>query len=386
MVAVQIVKDPISTKGPSLSSQISLSGRYIILIPFNESVSLSKKIKGKQERDRLRKILSGLKEKNFGIIIRTNAEDASVADLEQDLKKLMADWDKLVQALVENKSKLYSELDRTASLLRDIVNSSFTRITVDNANLHKQVRGYLQAIAPGTEDIVKLHKGDKTLFEQFDVDKQIKSLFNKIVNLSGGAYLIIEHTEAMHVIDVNSGSKRGKDDNQEENAMRTNMEAAEEIVRQLRLRDMGGIVVIDFIDMRSMNNRKLLFDHMKELMSTDRAKHTILPISKFGLMQITRQRVRQELVHDTSEPCPVCNGTGEVSKGMLITEDIKRKIETALREPGKKSITLKVHPFVHAYFTQGLISERMRWFLKFGRWVNLQSVENYVLNQYEIEQ
>ncbi|MGZ5242847.1 MAG: Rne/Rng family ribonuclease [Bacteroidia bacterium] len=385
LVAVQIVKEPISTKGPRLSSQISLSGRYIILIPFNESVSLSKKIKGKPERERLRKILSGLKEKNFGIIIRTNAEDASVADLEQDLKKLMADWEKLVQALVENKIKLYSELDRTASLLRDIVNSSFSRITVDNPVLYKQVRGYLQAVAPGTEDIVKLHKSDKTLFEQFDVEKQIKSLFNKIVNLSGGAYLIIEHTEAMHVIDVNSGSKRGKDDNQEENALRTNTEAAEEIVRQLRLRDMGGIVVIDFIDMRSIGNRKKLFDNMKELMKTDRAKHTILPVSKFGLMQITRQRVRQEIVHDTSEPCPVCNGTGEISKGVLITEDIRRKIETALHAPGKKTITLKVHPFVHAYFTQGFISERMRWFLKFGKWVNLHAVENYVLNQYEIE-
>ncbi len=385
LVAVQIVKEPISTKGPRLSSQISLSGRYIILIPFNESVSLSKKIKGRQERERLRKILAGLKEKNFGIIIRTNAEGASVADLEQDLKKLMSDWDKLVQALVENKTKLYSELDRTASLLRDMVNSSFGRITIDNPNLFKQVKGYLQAVAPGTEDIVKLHKGDKTLFEQFDVEKQIKSLFNKIVNLSGGAYLIIEHTEAMHVIDVNSGSKRGKDDNQEENALRTNTEAAEEIVRQLRLRDMGGIVVIDFIDMRSIGNRKRLYENMKELMKTDRAKHTILPVSKFGLMQITRQRVRQELVHDSSEPCPVCNGTGEVSKGVLITEDIRRKIETALREPGKKAITLKVHPFVHAYFTQGFISERMRWFMRFGKWVNLQAIETYVLNQYEIE-
>ncbi|RYD77536.1 MAG: Rne/Rng family ribonuclease, partial [Sphingobacteriales bacterium] len=240
MVAVQIVKEPISTKGPRLSSQISLSGRYIILIPFNESVSLSKKIKGKPERERLRKILSGLKEKNFGIIIRTNAEGASVADLEQDLLKVMADWDKLVKALVENKPKLYSELDRTASFLRDIVNSSFVRITVDNQNLYKQVRGYLQAIKPGNEEIVKLFKGDKPLFEQFDIEKQIRSLFNKIVNLSGGAYLIIEHTEAMHVIDVNSGNRTASKENQEENALQVNKEAAKEIARQLRLRDMGG--------------------------------------------------------------------------------------------------------------------------------------------------
>lgn len=383
MIMVQIVKEPISTKGPRLTSQVSLSGRYVILIPFSDGLSISKKIRTRQERDRLRKTIGAMKQKNFGIIIRTNAEGATDEALAADLKKLQADWETLVKALVENKVKLYSELDRTTSMLRDMVNKSLSRITVDDAKLFKQIKGYMQSIGH-QGDLVRLYKGDRRLFEAADVEKQIKSLFNKIVNLSGGAYLIIEHTEAMHVIDVNSGSKRGKDDDQEENALRTNLEAAEEIARQLRLRDMGGIVVIDFIDMRKTANRKLLYDKFRDVMKEDRAKHTILPLSKFGLMQITRQRVRQEIVRDESEPCPMCGGTGEINKGAPITEEIIFKIETALRSNGAKGHTIKVHPLVHAYLTKGIFSQQLKWFLKYRRWVNLVGDEHFTLNQYEI--
>ena len=386
-VVVQIVKEPISTKGPRLSSQISISGRYLILIPFSDSISLSKKVKGKTERERLRKVITGLKPPNFGIIIRTNAENATVAELEQDIKKLLADWDTLVGELANNKVKLYSELDRTNSLLRDMVNNSFGRIVVDAPQLHKQIKGYLQTISSEQGDIVKLvntAKGDKSLFEQMDIERQIKSLFNKIVNLGGGAYLIIEHTEAMHVIDVNSGSKRSRDEDQEENALRTNLEAAGEIARQLRLRDMGGIVVIDFIDMRSTGNRKLLYEKFKEMMAEDRAKHTILPLTKFGIMQITRQRVRQELIKDNLEPCPVCNGTGKVNKGVLITEEIAHKIQTKF-EQGEKPSTLRAHPFVYAYLTRGLMSQRFKWFMKYRKWIAITPDEDYAINRYDLE-
>jgi ribonuclease G len=382
-VVVQIVKEPISTKGPRLSSQISLSGRYIILIPFNDGVSLSKKIRTKAERDRLRKVMTSLKPKNFGIIIRTNGEGASLEDLEADLNKLLSDWESMVKELAEGKVKLYSELDRTASLLRDLVNESFTRIYVDDQKVFRQIKGYLAGIS-GVEDIVKLYKGDKSIFEQFDVDRQIKSLFNKIVNLGGGAYLIIEHTEAMHVIDVNSGSKRNRDDDQEENAVRTNLEAGAEIARQLRLRDMGGIIVIDFIDMRKTSNRKLVYEKMKDIMKDDRAKNTVLPLTKFGLMQITRQRVRQEIIRDNLEPCPVCSGTGQIAKGVLITQDIIHSIERSLKEHAHKNLSIKVHPYVHAYLTNGFPSERMRWMLRYGKWVNIHPIESYALNQYEV--
>lgn len=384
-VAVQIVKEPISTKGPRLSSQLSLSGRYLILMPFSNAVSLSKKIKGKSERERLKKVISGLRPKNFGVIIRTNAENVSLQDLEADMSRLLADWDLFVQNVLDGKKKLYSEVNRTSSLLRDMVNNTFTRITVDNPNVFKQVKNYLSAVGPGMEDIAKMYKGDRSLFEQFEIDKQIRSLFNKIVNLGGGAYLIIEHTEAMHVIDVNSGSKRSREDDQEENALRTNIEAAGEIARQLRLRDMGGIVVVDFIDMRGSGNRKKVYDHMKDIMKDDRAKHTILPLTKFGLMQITRQRVRQEIVRDEMEICPVCNGTGEIAKGTLITEDIKRKIDETIQTQGKRSIKLIVHPFVHAYLTNGFPSPRVRWLMKHKIWVNVEPNDRFTLSQYEIE-
>jgi len=382
-VVVQIVKEPISTKGPRLSSQISLSGRFIILIPFNDGVSLSKKIRLKTERDRLKNIMTALKPKGFGIILRTNAEGATEQELEQDLSKLKTDWEGIVKELIAGNVKLYSEVDRTATLLRDLVNESFTKIFVDDPKVVKQIKGYMNSIS-GNDDIVKLYKGDKPIFEQFDVDRQIKSLFNKIVNLGAGAYLVIEHTEAMHVIDVNSGSKRSKDDDQEENAMRTNLEAAAEIARQLRLRDMGGIIIIDFIDMRKAANKKMIYDRMKDTMKDDRAKNTVLPLTKFGLMQITRQRVRPEIVMDNLEPCPVCNGTGQINKGVLITHDIIHAIESSLVDNTRTNIHIKVHPYVEAYLTKGFISERTRWMFRFRKFVHIESDENFALNKYEV--
>ena len=384
-VIVQIVKEPISTKGPRLTSQLSLPGRFLILIPFSDTLSLSKKIFNRSERDRLKKIIVGIKPKNYGVIVRTNAQEATQEELEQDLKKLMLDWDNLVKELMANKAKLYSEADKTVTILRDILNSSFSKITVDSQKLYKQIKKYLHEIAPEQEDIVKYQKSDESLFEYLEVDKQIKSLFNKIVNVGGGAYLVIEHTEAMHVIDVNSGSKRVRNELQEENALKTNMEAAAEIARQLRLRDMGGIVVVDFIDMRSALHRKQVFEKMRDIMVEDRAKHTILPLSKFGIMQITRQRVRPEINMETSEPCPVCFGTGVISRHITINEEIERKLEETLEKREKGPVTLCIHPFLAAYFTNGFPSARMRWYLKYRKWVKIEPMDGYLLNQFEIE-
>jgi len=385
-VIVQIVKEPISTKGPRLTSQLSLPGRFLILIPFSDTLSLSKKIFNRSERDRLKKIIASIKPKNYGLIVRTNAQEASLEELEQDLQKLLLDWEHLVKELAAGKTKLYSEADKTVTILRDILNSTFSRITVDSQKLFKQIKNYLHEIAPEQEDIVKFQKStDRPLFEYMELDKQIKSLFNKIVNVGGGAYLVIEHTEAMHVIDVNSGSKRVRNEIQEENALKTNLEAASEIARQLRLRDMGGIVVIDFIDMRSAQHRKLVYERMRDIMHEDRAKHTILPLSKFGIMQITRQRVRPELNMESSEPCPVCDGTGVVARHININEEIARKIEEILRTGKATSLKLIVHPFLAAYFTNGFISPRLRWFLKFRKWVKIIPKDGHLLNQFEID-
>jgi ribonuclease G len=314
LIPVQIAKEPISTKGPRLSSDLSIAGRYVVLVPFSEVISISKKIKSNTERNRLRKVVESIKPKHFGVIIRTVSEGKGVSELQKDLLDLISKWETFVTKLhgTEPSKKVLGEIGRTSTILRDILNPDFQHIYVNEQSMYEEVRSYIHEISPDLEGIVRLHKHKEPIFEHHGVDKQIKSTFGKTVNLAGGAYLVIEHTEALHVIDVNSGNRTANKENQEENAYQVNKEAAKEIARQLRLRDMGGIVVVDFIDMHKPTNRKELFDYLKAQMADDRAKHTILPPSKFGLIQITRQRVRPEMNIITSEVCPACNGTGTI--------------------------------------------------------------------------
>lgn len=384
IIAVQLVKEPISTKGPRLSSEITIAGRFLILIPFKESIAVSKRISNSKERERLKKIIAGIKPKNFGVIVRTLAEGKTVHTLEEDLSMLNKKWETFYFNLKYKKQKLLGEVDRASSILRDLLNDSFNKITVDNKRTFYQLKDYLHQIDPSKKGILKQIKTDKELFDKLDINRQIKSLFGKTVNIGGGAYLVIEHTEAMHVIDVNSGSKRIKGLSQEENALKTNLEATIEIARQLRLRDMGGIIVVDFIDMRMSSNRKLVNDKMRELMKEDRAKNTVLPISKFGLMQITRQRVRPEITISTSEVCPVCKGTGEVNPTILIIDEIENLIQYIKDELHENYIKLVVHPYIHAYLKQGLISLRLRWMFKYRMFIKVQQLESLYLTQYQV--
>jgi ribonuclease G len=325
-VLVQIAKEPISNKGPRITAELSLAGRYVVLVPFSDKVSMSQKIKDVQEKDRLRKIIQAIRPKNFGVIVRTVAENKGVEELESDLKDLIEKWNKMFEELkiAVPPKKVLGEMDRTSTMLRDLLNSSFNNIHVNDEKLFEEIKQYLTNISPENVNILKLYKNQEPIFDFYGVDRQIKASFGKTVNIKHGAYLIIEHTEAMHVIDVNSGHRQKSDSSQEVNALDVNMEAAIEVARQLRLRDMGGIIVIDFIDMHSADNRKLLFDKLKEEMKTDRAKHTILPPTKFGLVQITRQRVRPEMNVVTNEKCPTCNGTGEIMASVLIEDEIKQ--------------------------------------------------------------
>jgi ribonuclease G len=383
-IIVQIVKEPISTKGPRLSSQLSIAGRYIVLMPFSNSISISKKVSSKEERERLNKLMKSIKPANFGVILRTVAEGKSVADLDQDLRNLVAKWYTLVRNLKRQERRLLGEMDKSSSIVRDILNDSFTSIVVDDSHLHEQLRNYITKIAPDKTDIVKYQRNTKPLFQTHGIDRQIKGLFGKTVNLPSGAYLVIEHTEALHVIDVNSGSKRSKEQSQEENALRCNLDAAEEIARQLRLRDMGGIIVVDFIDLKQPANRRKLFDHIVQLMKSDRAKHTILPLSKFGLMQITRQRVKPEVNISTAEVCPVCKGTGEVTPMILVTDQIENAIQYHLEETGEFHVTVRLHPYVHAYLTKGLWSRLWQWRWKHRAWIKLEAVSSYQINQFTV--
>lgn len=385
-VLIQIAKEPISSKGPRISSEISFAGRYMVLLPFSDKISISQKIKSAEERKRLKRLITSIRPKNFGVIVRTMAEGRMVAELDADLRSLVKKWDN-VHKKINQKSKapikVVSELDRTSTILRDLLNESFNSIKVNDSAIAEEIKSYIEKIAPGKSGIVGHVKG-KSVFEQTGVEKQIKSSFGKIVTIKSGIYLIIEHTEAMHVIDVNSGHRVNKDKSQEENALQTNMEAAGEIARQLRLRDMGGIIVIDFIDMNQATNRRALYAHMKEEMSKDRAKHTILPPSKFGLVQITRQRVRPEMSIEIQEKCPVCSGSGEITPSVLLIDEIQNHLSYLINEQNEKKLSIIVHPYVYAFIRSKFRHIQRKWYKEFGKWIQVEEDSSYHLLEYHI--
>jgi ribonuclease G len=356
----------------------------VVLVPFSEAISISKKIKSNTERNRLRKVVESIKPKHFGVIIRTVSEGKGVEELQKDLLDLISKWELFITKLpsVEPSKKVLGEIGRTSTILRDILNPDFQHIYVNDNSMFEEIRSYIHEISPDMESIVRMHKHKEPIFEHFGIDKQIKGAFGKTVNLAGGAYLVIEHTEALHVIDVNSGNRTASKENQEENAYQVNKEAAKEIARQLRLRDMGGIVVIDFIDMHKPQNRKELFDYLRAEMLYDRAKHTILPPSKFGLVQITRQRVRPEMNIVTSEVCPTCNGTGTIRPTILLLDDIENNFNYILDEQNEKGITLVVHPYIEAYIKKGIYNRQMKWFVKYGQWIKVKSNPAYQITEF----
>ncbi len=383
-ILVQVVKEPISTKGPRLSCELSIAGRYLVLVPFSNVVSVSKKITDGNERKRLHRLVSSIKPDNFGVIIRTVASNKDVKELDKDLRNLVDIWDEGIKELKKAKprDKVIGEMNRASSILRDVLNESFDSIVVDDKTIHGEIRDYIQNIAPEKGKILKQHASRSKIFEHYGIEKQLKTLFGQSVSVSGGGYLIIEHTEALHVIDVNSGNKSNAEDNQEATALKVNLDAAREIARQLRLRDMGGIIVIDFIDMRRTENKRQLFDKMKDEMKDDRSKFTILPLSKFGLMQITRQRVRPELNIMTKEVCPSCNGTGKISASIQVADVIEEYVKHFFTKQNEKKLTVAVHPYLHSYFTKGVISKRTNWFFTYFKWVDIIEDSSLALTEF----
>lgn len=365
---VQIVKEPISTKGPRLTTEITFTGRYLVLIPFCDKISISQKIKSTEEKLRLRQLIGSIKPKNFGVIVRTSAEGKRVAELNHELKTLLKCWDDTIAKAqkLEAPALLFEEESRIVGVLRDIFSPTFENVYVNDADTFAQISKYVNLIAPERKDIVKLYDDEVPIFDHFNITKQIKSSFGKTVSFKSGAYIIIEHTEALHVIDVNSGNRTKAGTDQESNALDVNMRAADEIARQLRLRDMGGIIVIDFIDMNKAEHRQRLYEHMKEVMANDRARHNILQLSKFGLMQITRQRVRPAMDITTTESCPSCFGKGEVQPSLLFTDTLYEKIEYLIKDLKVKGFKMYVHPFIDAYLKKGTFSIYRRWRLKLG--------------------
>ncbi|HBX91017.1 Rne/Rng family ribonuclease [Alistipes sp.] len=383
-VMVQIAKEAISTKGPRLTADISLAGRNVVLVPFTSKVFLSQKIRSADEKKRLKRIAAAVLPKNFGVIIRTAAMEAKDEDIENDIQTQIDRWRKTMAAVRKHTApaQIMSEMSRANTIIRDTLSDSFSQIVVDDEAMYNEIRTYIKQIEPGREKIVKLYRGTVPIFDNFDISKQIKSLFAKYVSLRRGAYLIIERTEAMNVIDVNSGNRTKAEDNQEQTALDVNLAAAAEIARQLRLRDLGGIVIIDFIDLHKAQNKQALYDEMVRLMSTDKAKHTVLPLTKFGLMQITRQRVRPVAVESVSDVCPTCHGSGKIEPTVLLDKKIENQISLLTQDRGHKFIKLVVSPYVAAFLRRGFISLRRRWEWKYK--VRLQIAEDQSVGIIEV--
>lgn len=384
-VIVQITKEPISTKGPRLASEISIAGRNLVLMPYCDKVSVSSKIESSEEKSRLKSLVQSIKPRNYGVIVRTVAEGKKIAVLDAELKELVEKWESAFTSLKKDTKtpRLFiGEMNRTSTILRDMLNVTFNNIHINDNVLAEDIRAYIREIAPEKEKIVKVYKGTLPIFDYFGVNKQIKSLFGRTISFKHGAYLIIEHTEALHVIDVNSGNRSRSGNDQESNALEVNMEAATEIARQLRLRDMGGIIIVDFIDMQTGENKQQLFEKMKDVMSADRTKHNILPLTKFGIMQITRQRVRPEMNIITNEKCPVCNGTGETKPTILFTDDLERRLSFIVDKIKTKVIILNVHPYVASYLKKGLLPMSVRWGFKYRIILKVQAVTSYHMLEY----
>ncbi len=367
-VLVQIAKEPISSKGPRLSCEISLAGRNLVLMPFVSKTSVSQKIKSVEERNRLRNLIESITPDNYGVIIRTVAETKMVAELDKELNSLIEKWENVYRNLsnVKPPKLMIGEINRTTAILRDILNSSFNQIVVNDETTYNGVKDFIAEIAPEKIKIVKLYNSKEPIFDHFGIEKQIKTAFGKTVPMKNGAYLIIEHTEAAHVIDVNSGNRSNSEQDQEANATDVNLIAAEEIARQLKLRDMGGIIVVDFIDIHDDKNKKKIYDKMKGCMDGDRAKYHITHLSKFCLMEITRQRVRPEMEIKTAEKCPCCKGTGKIGASISLTDEIENTIKYIIKKHKTKNLVLKTHPFVHAYISKGFFkSVRKAWQKKY---------------------
>lgn len=386
LLMVQIVKEPISSKGPRLTTEITFTGRYMVLIPFGDKISVSQKIKTTGEKLRLRQLMESIKPKNFGVIIRTSAEGKRVAELNHELKTLLGYWEETVARAQKATAPamVFEEEGRIVSVLRDIFSPSFEAIRVNDPDIFAQIAKYVNLIAPERREIVSLYESPEPIFDKYNITRQIKASFGKTVSFKSGAYLIIESTEALHVIDVNSGNRSRAANDQETNALEVNMRAAEEIARQLRLRDMGGIIVVDFIDMAKPEHRQKLYDHMRELMATDRARHNILPLSKFGLMQITRQRVRPALDIVTAEDCPSCYGKGHVQPSLLFTDLLHERLEYAVNNLGLKNFILYVHPFVDAYIKKGLLSLSRKWRMELGGKFKILPDQSLAYLQYRV--
>ncbi|HSL90546.1 MAG TPA: Rne/Rng family ribonuclease [Ignavibacteriaceae bacterium] len=374
-IIIQITKEPVNNKGVRVTSSVSLPGRFCVLLPFDNKIGVSKKIYDYKERRRLRGIARGILPKNCGLIIRTVAKDQTEEALKDDLNNLIRSWQKIETAVKTEKppALIHQDLSTTASVIRDLLTPDISKVFIDSKKLYKQIKSYVQLVQPEYLDKIEPYKSQSPIFDSFKIEEQIKTLMGRKVPMPSGGYLIIEHTEAMVVIDVNSG-RYAKSKEQEQNSLKTDLEAAREIARQLKLRDIGGIIVVDFIDLEEEKNRKKIYDELKKEFRKDRSKVSVLPMSEFGLIQITRQRVRQNIMQAMKDVCPVCMGSGFLTKESHLTYDIESWLKKFRRNSREFGLIIKCHPFLAEKLKAGKLGSLLKFQLKY--FVRLQIEED----------
>lgn len=353
-ILVQVSKEPISTKGPRVTAQISLAGRFLVYMPHATRVGVSRKIGERSERQRLRDLVTQVKGNTpGGVIVRTVGEDVTAETFRRELQALTKQWNKIKRKtrFVRAPALVHRETSLTRGIIRDLFTTKVDTLTVDSKQIYNEITEYLEAIAPELIDRVKLYDDQVPLFDREDIEGEIRDLFKRRCDLPSGGYLIIEQTEALVSVDVNSGRFTGKKD-PEKTILQTNVEAARELARQLRLRDVGGIIVADFIDMESRQNREKVVQELRGCLSRDRARSKAYAVSELGLIEMTRQRVRQSHFHSMTEPCPMCHGTGRVFSAETTARRVERSIKRIAAEGKKENLIVRVHPDVAMYLLE----------------------------------
>ncbi|MFN8572531.1 MAG: Rne/Rng family ribonuclease [Gemmatimonadaceae bacterium] len=348
---VQISKEPISTKGPRVTAQVSLAGRFLVFMPHASRVGVSRKIGERAERQRLRQMVEGfLPEKSGGVIVRTVGEETAQETFERELNTLMGAWKKIKRKthFVRAPALLHRETSLTRGIIRDVFSTKIEKVQVDSKQIFNEINEYLKGVAPDLVERIHLYEGSVPLFDKADIETEIRDLFKRRCDLPSGGYIIVEPTEALVSIDVNSGRFTGKKD-PEKTILKTNLEAAREIARQLRLRDVGGIIVCDFIDMETRSNRDRVLQELRTNLGRDRARTKAFAVSDLGLIEMTRQRVRQSHLQSMTDSCPTCHGTGRVFTPETIVRRVERSVKRMAVEGKRDHLVVKLHPEVALY-------------------------------------
>ncbi len=381
---VQIIKEPIGSKGPRVSTDITLAGRFLVLVPMGDYVGVSKRIRSYKERRRLRNVVAENLPEGFGVIVRTVAGGQPDELVKNDLRDLLKKWDSVLEKLKTAKptALLYRDLDMTESLIRDLFAKDYNRVLIDDAAMYKTIKSYVARVAPKLLPSIELYKGSEHVFDYMKISRDVDSIFSPRVKIPSGGYLIFEQTEAMFVIDVNSG-RYAANKHQEDNSLKTNLEAAREVAKQLRLRDIGGIIVVDFIDLKEDANRKKVYDELKKEFRKDRAKTNILQMSDFGLVQITRQRIRPSVVKSVSRICPMCGGSGSVISQNTILSDLEAWLTKFRHATRYRAVDLYINPYLKSFLTRGIFSQRVRWVFRYGIRISMIADETVSLNDYK---